>query len=213
MTLAVKATPDTMVDKNSDILNKCALCLCWAALSVFAVIAWPVDVLEIHLEPVSRQQLSKAGFGEEGSLLFASVAPLGSGYETRIIHSVQLTPVVDRYRVQQGQIWGWQELVLSHNAGLPFDRPERGRFNLEDRWMLVEGGGAFWPEIFYRVGTGRFGKTLLYHPFAGIAELWREAPGARLRFTVKNEPLLSRLLKVECRLGFAFSPHGLSSVT
>ena len=135
---------------------------------------------------------------------------MGRGYETRIIHSVQLTPVVDRYRILEGRIWGWQELVLSHNAGLPFSAPERGRFGFDAPWMVVEGGGALWSEIRYRVGTERLGKNAFYYPSAGAAELWRDVPGRALLFTVTTAPFLPRLLRHECRLGFAFSPHGLA---
>lgn len=188
------------------------LCLLWALLSAAAVSAWPVDVLEIHLAPGSRQPLSVPAFDREPPL-FAVPVPLGRGYETRIIHSVQLTPVVDRYRILEGRIWGWQELVLSHNAGLPFSSPERGRFGFDAPWMVVEGGGALWSEIRYRVGTERLGKNAFYYPSAGIAELWRDAPGKALAFTVATEPFLPRLLRHECRLGFAFSPHGLAVPT
>lgn len=182
-------------------------------LSVFAIAFWSVDILEIHLAPGSRQLLSYDGAPGGGPLLFAAPAPLGRGYETRIIHSVQLTPVVDRYRVQEGKIWGWQELVLSHSAGLPFHRPERGRFMLADPWMVVEGGGAFWHEIRYRVGNARFGKNSFFYPSMGVAALWRDMPDRALTFTVKRAPLLVRLLRHENRLGFVFSPHSLAQLT
>lgn len=182
-------------------------------LSAVAIAFWSVDVLEIHLAPGSRQQLSESEASAGDTLLFAAPVPLGRGYETRIIHSVQLTPVVDRYRVQEGAIWGWQELVLSHNAGLPFQSPERGRFSLQAPWMVVEGGGFCWQDIRYRVGTTRFGKNSFFYPSMGVAELWREAPGEVLNFTVRRAPLLVRLLRHECRLGFAFSPHGLAVLT
>ena len=201
---------EAIVDKKSGICRKGIHCLCWMLLSAVAVASWPVDVLEIHPATASRQPSIRSGAKEEPLPLFSAAAPLGRGYETRIIHSVQLTPVVDRYRILEGRIWGWQELVLSHNAGLPFARPERGRFGYLGPWMLVEGGGASWSELRYRVGTEHLGKNAFYYPSVGVAQLWRDAPGQALTFTVKREPFVARLLRHECRLGFAFSPHGLA---
>lgn len=202
---------DAIVDNKSGICGMGLRCLCWMLLSAVAVASWPVDVLEIHLAGGSRQPLIDAEKAQEALPLFSAAAPLGRGYETRIIHSVQLTPVVDRYRILEGRIWGWQELVLSHNAGLPYARPERGRFGYQAPWMLVEGGGASWSEVRYRVGTGRLGKNAFYYPSAGVAELWRDAPGMALSFAVRRQPFAARLLRHECRLGFAFSPHGLAA--
>lgn len=109
---------------------------------------------------------------------------LGRGVTNTIIHSVQLTPVIDEYRVQEGRIWAWREKILSHNAGLPSLKPERGRFAYDPPWMIVEGTGAAWESFLYRVGTEGLGKNELCIFPDPCRELWREIPGARLLFQV-----------------------------
>lgn len=151
----------------------------FALLSCIAVLAWPVDVLKIH------QFLPN----EENKLLFSCPAPLGFAYHTRMLHSVQLSPVLDIQRVQEGRIWPWQEHIMSHNAGLPSLTPGRGRFISDPPWMIMEGGGAFWQEIYYRVGTESLGKNEFRVPPDDWVELWRPFPGKRLIFSVDRMPL------------------------
>ncbi len=148
-------------------------------LSAVAVLAWPVDVLKIH------QYLPN----EENKLLFSCPAPLGFAYHTRMLHSVQLSPVLDIYRVQEGRIWSWQEHIMSHNAGLPSLAPGRGRFISIPPWMIMEGGGASWQEIYYRVGAESLGKNEFRAPPGDWIEIWRLLPGKRLIFSTDRAPL------------------------
>lgn len=179
----------------------------WLGLSCAALALWPVDVLEIHLVASGRQVGTQADehSGKDGTV-FSAPMPLGAGYETSIIHSVQLTPVVDRYRVQEGRIWGWQELIKSHNAGLPALKPERGSFRHEPPWMILEGGGHSWEEIHYRVGTRTLGANMFCFPGQGCSELWRVFPGHVLRFSVTTVPLCRSVGHVASRLALGALP-------
>jgi hypothetical protein len=106
--------------------------------------------------------------GEQGVVL---ASPLSGGrpFITAYIHSVQLTPVIDEYRIVQGKIWGWEERVKSHNAGLPFSAPEHGRFIMAPPWMIVQGGRRAEERIAYRVGNAELGRnTWLLPPFGEL---------------------------------------------
>ena|GEM_PF-540187 len=147
------------------------------ALLLPAIVAgWPLDVLEIR-------KIGPGAFGE-GDAVYTVPVLLGREVRNTIIHSVQLTPVVDEYRVQEGRIWAWREKILSHNAGLPSLKPERGRFTYDPPWMIVEGTGAAWASFIYRVGTESLGKNELCVFPSPCRELWREMPGERLLFRV-----------------------------
>lgn len=138
---------------------------------------WPVDLLEIR----------PAG---EAEVLFSAPVPRGATFATRMIHSVELTPVVDIYRPAQGRVWGWRELVRSHNAGLPSLEPECGRFYRAANWMVMEGGGHSWPEVLYRVGNEQLGGNEFIAPSGRKTDLWRILPGRLLRIGARKAPLL-----------------------
>ncbi|MDR2528196.1 MAG: DUF1850 domain-containing protein [Synergistaceae bacterium] len=100
-------------------------------------------------------------------VLFSAPLPNGAAFVTSYIHSVQLTPVLDEYRILQGRIWIWEEWVQSHNAGLPFAAPEHGRFIMAPPWMVARGGRRAEQTIVYRVGTKNLGRnTWVLPPFA-----------------------------------------------
>ena len=151
------------------------VCLIWLVCAALAIMLWPVDALEIRV-------VGPSGNGAEP--FFREAAPLGFFYRTRIIHSVQLTPVEDEYLVQEGRIWAWRERIMSHNAGLPSLPPERGRFLFEPPWMILEGTGESWKSILYRVGTAELGKNELFTPTTGWRNLWGQFGGQRLEFGV-----------------------------
>ena len=119
---------------------------------------------------------------QDGDTLFSSPFPHGYPFVTTYIHSVELTPVVDEYRILQGGIWTWEEWVKSHNAGLPFAAPERGRFLVRPPWMIVQGGRRMEERIVYRVGDDKFGlNTWRLPPFEEI-EVYRRFPMKRVFF-------------------------------
>lgn len=124
-----------------------------------------------------------------GKTLCSSPAPNATAFVATYIHSVQLTPVIDDYRISCGTIWIWEERVRSHNAGLPFDAPERGRFLMRPPWMIVQGGRRRFKEIAYRVGTEEFGKNVWrLRPFTEI-EAYKKYPSARVVMSADIVPL------------------------
>lgn len=158
--------------KRRAIIAACSLLL----LSLASAIAWPLDTLKVSI--------AAPGKADDGAVLVQKEILLGRDIENTIIHSVQLTPVVDVYRAQEGKIWAWREKIQSHNAGLPSLKPERGRFIYDAPWMIVEGGGASWERIHYRVGTETLGKNVLCVFADSCRELWREVPGKLLTIQV-----------------------------
>ena len=97
----------------------------------------------------------------DGMLLYAFSAPAGFSFTVRFNHSVEGTPVEDEYLVSGGMIRQWEERTKSHNAGLPFKAPPRGRFLQEGDWMIIRGGGSSFCRIRYRVGNSSWGENVL----------------------------------------------------
>lgn len=135
---------------------------------------------------------------KEENVLFSLPMACGQRFTTVYIHSVELTPVEDEYMVKDGAIWSWQERVKSSNAGMPFLKPERGKYIKSGDWMIFQGGRIRWERYHLRVGGERFGRNrLIIEPFGG-ADLYRVFPGERLTVTAKSAPLLfSRGIGVE----------------
>ncbi|MDR0577172.1 MAG: DUF1850 domain-containing protein [Candidatus Accumulibacter sp.] len=157
----------------------------FCALAPIALLLRPVDALTIRFAPSAAAR---------ETLLFAASAPLGQEFSTEYIHSVQLTPVQDIYRIVGGRIWSWQERVQSHNAGLPFARPPSGRFRMEPPWMVIEGGRQPWESIFLRVGNDKLGRNLFsYGAKAPRVPLFEKFPGKRLQLGVERRPLVTLL--------------------
>ncbi|CAK7032939.1 MAG: hypothetical protein DELT_00436 [Desulfovibrio sp.] len=144
-------------------------------LPVAASLFWPVPDFVVAV--AAPPNLSGAGYETGSTVLLREKCLLGRDITASIVHSVQRTPVIDVYRAQEGRIWAWREKIQSHNAGLPSLKPERGRFIYDDPWMIVEGGGASWETIRYRVGDEIFGKNELCVFASPCRELWREVPG------------------------------------
>jgi hypothetical protein len=123
-------------------------------------------------------------------VLLASPVSFGAPFSTSYIHSVQLTPVIDEYRILGRHIWSWEERVQSHNAGLPFDAPVYGRFIMNPPWMIVRGGRMSTAGIAYRVGTEIFGQNRWsLPPFEEIAA-YKMYPGLRVDIVVTVKKLL-----------------------
>jgi hypothetical protein len=126
--------------------------------------------------------------------LFAASVPLGQEFATEYIHSVQLTPVQDIYRVVNGRIWSWQERVQSHNAGLPFAQPPFGRFRADPPWMVFEGGRQSLESIVLRVGNTELGRNVFsYGEETPRTALYEIFPGQRLQLRVERRPLITLL--------------------
>lgn len=69
---------------------------------------------------------------------------------------------------------------MSHGAGLPFDRPEHGRFIIGSPWMTVQGGRRDLGTIAYRVGNEELGRNhWRVSPFQEI-EAYKKYPSQRV---------------------------------
>lgn len=141
----------------------------------------PVDVLEIS----------------EGNLkLFSRSSPIGARFVTRYIHSVELTPVEDDFRVVCARIWSWEERVLSQNAGMPFVRPRNGRLVIDGEWLRFRGGRYSWKDLVYRVGDDALGKNelIVFTPNSGYYPLFLILPSRRILFSVSRYPLIISII-------------------
>ena len=160
-------------------------------LSAFFVLSllWrPVDVLIMRSAPLPHED---AVFS--GPSVFQGSAPLGREFWTQYLHSVQLTPVVDCYRIVNGRIWSWREYTQSHNAGLPSQKPAFGRVIMDAPWMIVEGGRQSWEQIALRVGDAELGRNA-FACGRGMPAVWtplyESHAGKRLLIEVARLPLL-----------------------
>ncbi|MDR1482391.1 MAG: DUF1850 domain-containing protein [Synergistaceae bacterium] len=113
-------------------------------------------------------------------VLYISVLPNGASFTTTYEHSVERTPVVDEYRIVGGNIWGWEERVRSHNAGLPFSAPPHGSFIMNSDWMIVRGGRRPTASIAYRVGDAEIGMNTWELPPFDRVNAFGEYPSRRV---------------------------------
>jgi hypothetical protein len=159
----------------SDIPYLIFLILSLPILFLAAVAGWRVDVF---------QMISK-----DGEIIFESPTELGHKFTTRYIHSVELTPVEDEYRILGGRLWTWEERVRSTNAGLPFDRPEHGKFIENGKWMIFQGGRMTWKEYYYRIGDKKLGlNQAVFAPF-GLRNLYEIFTGQLITVRISKKPL------------------------
>ena len=145
-------------------------------LFLIAVAGWRVDIFQIS--------------DSRHNIIFSAPTALGHKFTTRYIHSVELTPVEDEYRVLDGKLWAWEERVRSTNAGLPFDKPEYGKFIETDEWMVYQGGRMSWSVYYYRIGNKKLGlNQVCFEPF-GRRNFFDIFPGERLIISVKKAPFM-----------------------
>jgi hypothetical protein len=121
--------------------------------------------------------------------LFSSPAPNGYSFTTTYIHSLQLTPVKDDYRLVGGRIWGWEEWTQSHNAGLPSVTPPHAMLIISPPWMINRGGRFASNIIYYRIGTEEFGRNIwLLAPWDEI-KIYEKYPSYRVALEASIVPL------------------------
>ena len=139
-----------------------------------ALSTWPVNLVSFSTE--------------SGKTIFSGPIPEGWAFTSRIIHSLEKTPVEDEYRVVSGRIWQWEERFQSNNAGLPTEVPENGRFVSTPRWFIIRGGRNRWNVLPYRVGNGDLGRNLLALEGFGQIKAFEKYPGERLLIEVRPAP-------------------------
>ncbi len=144
-------------------------------LLFITLIFWPLPVLFVE---------------SRGEVLVKHPFLLGNAYTTRIIHSVEQTPVEDEYRIVHQKIWSWQERVQSHNAGLPFSRPANGDFIVEKPWFIIQGGRFSFEQINYRVGQELLGHNELSINSQPYVALYKTYPLRLFLFRVGQATML-----------------------
>ena len=128
--------------------------------------------------------------GSEG-LLFSCPAPNGYSFVTTYIHSLEHTPVRDDYRFVSGRIWGWEELTMSLNAGLPSAPLPGVRLLLSPPWMITRGGRMNMNVIYYRIGTEVFGRNKwLIEPWDEI-NIFEKYPARRVSLEASVVPFVA----------------------
>jgi hypothetical protein len=138
--------------------------------------AFCAAVLFLFLAPVPVVEFA----GEDGKVVLSFPVYLGGSFSTEYIHSVQLCPVIDEYRVTGGSIWLWEERTQSTNAGLPTEAPRLGRFVHNAPWYRYIGGRHSFDSIRLRVGDARMGRNALVLPSGERVELYEKFPGVLL---------------------------------
>ncbi len=152
-------------------------------------------VMILSLLVVFCSPVNKLSIFTKNTLLFSLPVSSGQTLHTGYIHSVQLTPVEDDYRILDSKLWLWEERVVSHNAGLPFAAPRNGSFSSDKKWMYVRGGRYNWETINLRVGNSELGQNWMsLTPFRRM-DLYSSWAGQLLRFQVIQEPLIKILLE------------------
>lgn len=152
----------------------------WAtaiACFVYLLPEWPVNYFEITTAD------------EVARVILAAPVDNGDSFVTTYIHSVQLSPVIDDYRIVGGTVWSWEERVQSHNAGLPFDAPEHGRFLSDPPWMIVQGGRRTFETIVLRIGDETFGQNTWRLPPRDEIKIFAKHPGKRMAMRASARPL------------------------
>ncbi len=139
-----------------------------------ALATWPVSAISISTD--------------KGNVIFCGPIPEGWTFTSRIIHSLEKTPVEDEYRVVSGRIWQWEERFQSNNAGLPTEAPENGRFVSAPGWFIIRGGRNRWDALRYRVGSGGLGRNILTLEGFGQIRAFEKYPGERLLIEVRPVP-------------------------
>jgi hypothetical protein len=123
-----------------------------------------------------------------GNLLFSCPAPNGYSFFTAYIHSLERTPVLDNYRFVCGRLWGWEELTMSLNAGLPSVPMPGVKLVISPPWMITQGGRRAQSKMYYRVGNDVFGRnTWRIGPWNEI-NIFEKYPMQRLSLEVSAIP-------------------------
>lgn len=128
-------------------------------------------------------------FNGAGDLVLSATAANGNKFTTRYIHSVELTPIEDEYRIVDGKIWMWEERVRSSGAGLPSMRPKNGRFLASGGWLIYQGSRNPVSQYYYRIGNQYFGLNQAdFAPF-GRKDFYKIYTGEKLLVKVEAKSL------------------------
>ena len=137
-----------------------------------SVLLWPTDALTVR--------------DDDGQIVFREAMPLGRGFATRYIHSLELSPIEDEFVVGDGLIRQWRSRTQSHNAGMPTMAPDRGRMYMEPPWIVFEGAILSLTGFSLRVGNESLGQNHLRIGKSPWQPLYRTFPGKRLHLAASR---------------------------
>lgn len=128
-------------------------------------------------------------FGCE-ELNISKTASLGTSWETRYVHSLELTEVEDVYIFVDKKIWLWEERVKSHNAGLPTETNRSGFFKSDREWMRFFGGRFSAKELTVRIGDESLGKNQFRFPPGDWLSVFDLCPNSRCEVSMSCRPIV-----------------------
>ena len=165
-----KLAPATVIFPLRNIWKSCVGLICFALLAALpAMLFWPVDMLTIQ--------------DDKGQNVLRVAMLPGNTFATCYIHSVQLSPVVEEYFVQEGLIWLWRAHVQGQNAGLPTQAPTRGHMYFNEPWVVFEGALNSFSSYALRVGNEKFGRNHLRIGQGPWQALYQTLPNKRLHLS------------------------------
>ncbi len=91
---------------------------------------------------------------DTGMIRKAYRLPPGGTFAVEFVHSVNLTPVIDTFRAEDGYIQAESSLFYSFGAGMPTElNPGESFSHTEDGGMLISGMSYTYDKLSYIVGT------------------------------------------------------------
>lgn len=115
--------------------------------------------------------------------------PQGQEIILSYVHSLEKTPVRDLFFLQENRICLYEEMVKSHNAGLPTLHPYPGSLIKTKDWLIFRGGRRHWSSIYCRVGNAEIGKNVLTIGDKDY-QLYALYPGETVCLSVVLKPIL-----------------------
>lgn len=153
-----------------------------STLSIFYILFVPLPSLSIEFST--------------GSMGGERVVALGEMWETRYIHSLELTEVEDVYVFVDGKIWLWEERVKSHNAGLPTEPSRTGFFSIDEKWMRFFGGRFFSDRLVLRIGDNAIGRNQFRFPPGRWFDVFSYVPKSRCVVELKARSAMLYLMGI-----------------
>lgn len=123
-------------------------------------------------------------------LNIVKTASLGTSWETRYVHSLELTEVEDLYVFVDKKIWLWEERVKSHNAGLPTETPRCGFFLSDSEWMRFFGGRFSAQGLTVRIGDEFLGRNQFRFPPGDWLSVFQLCPSSRCEVSMSCRPMV-----------------------
>jgi hypothetical protein len=131
---------------------------------------------------------------QTGKVLFSASVSDGETFSVSYVHSVNKSPVIEYYQIQDAEIHLTALRFCAFGAGMP-THPEEGQvMRIEDGDMVIDGFSRHMPYVCYFIGHAS-DHTLRIHD-REIPLNTLDEPGQPVLFSVKNYPHLLILLNL-----------------